>query len=226
MVEATALKGRVAKAVGRGGSYGALSADTVDILKEAVEEFNLAPDEYIDTLRLPSSVTDLPTLVAYLRTIKDKLSKRDNKVKNEDWDVAKSGELKLYKLFVCCIHAFDNYLSNSPDTSLALKGVAEAAILTGRSSAPASLASKGKTMWEKTFEANQPRTLASMCTLLYLCKETSVAAPVLPPKGPPSPPIGTPVQTSAPPSAAKGSKGTTQSLQSSTATDMKATASA
>lgn len=174
MVEAKDLKGRVISYIGAGGKIGHFSDSTKKKLVDAKALFELAPDEYIDTGRLPSSVTSLSTLVDYLKTIKEKLAKRDNAVENKDWNVAKSGQLRLYKLFVCNIHALSDYASDdSANFQVAAGVLAVAACGFGKANPPVGLSAKGKTMWDKTYGDSQPRTIATMKTLVFLCKDDS-----------------------------------------------------
>jgi hypothetical protein len=171
MVLAVGLKAHVISFLGTGGGVLPFSKEVLDGLSDAKSMFELAPDAFIDTARLPSSVVSLSTLVQYLKTIKDKLEKRDNATANKDWDVAKSGELRLYKLFACNIHALSDYITKGkPDFSLAPILFADAARMYGKANPPDGLSLKGRTMWEKTYGDGQPRTAASMKTLVYLCK--------------------------------------------------------
>lgn len=182
MVLATDLKARVRAYIAAAGGVGEFSDDTKAALADAKAMFELAPDPFIDTARLPTSVTSLFTLVDYLQTIKSKLEKRDNVVDNKDWDVAKSGELRLYKLFVCNIHALSSFIEDgNPDYTVNTNLFAQAACLHGKANPPVGLSTKGNTMWTKTYEDTQIRTVATMKTLIYLCKPPSIqaAAPVV-----------------------------------------------
>jgi hypothetical protein len=147
-------------------------------LEAAKQEFMLAPDPYVDTVRLPTTVVSLSTLFDYLRTIKGLLESRDNNVKNSDWDVAKSGQLKLYKAFVCAIHALSNYLDDGVISASALPVFVKAVVAHARLHAPEGLSENGTTMWTKFFEGDQPRTLATLATLTTLCV-MEPAAPAL-----------------------------------------------
>jgi hypothetical protein len=159
--------------VGRGGGIGTFSADVLDALREATEKFLLAPDEFVDVGRLPASVTNLSTLFQYLTSIQQKLSTRDNKVKNEDWEVAKSGELRLYKLYVCAIHALYAFINAGYDSNANASIFAEALVTFARSNTPPGLAENGATLWKKAFEGSQPRTLAVVKSLLYFCMRSA-----------------------------------------------------
>jgi hypothetical protein len=185
MVLAVGLKAHVISFLGTGGGVLPFSKEVLDGLSDAKSMFELAPDAFIDTARLPSSVVGLSTLVQYLKTIKDKLEKRDNATANKDWDVAKSGELRLYKLFACNIHALSDYITKGkPNYNLAPILFSDAARMYGKANPPDGLSLKGKTMWEKTYGDGQPRTAASMKTLVYLCKfesGTPTDRPTLPP---------------------------------------------
>jgi hypothetical protein len=165
----------------RGGPVGVFTYEVFQLLSAAKEEFMIAPDEFVDVGRLPASVTSLDTLISYLRTIKTKLSNRDNKVKTEDWEVAKSGELRLYKLYVCCIHALYGYAKGSPDINANPTMFSAAVITHARSSQPPNLAKNGATLWQKTFSDAQPRTQAVVKSLLYFCMRETAARPPAPP---------------------------------------------
>lgn len=178
MVQATDLKEKVKAFTDTSLCVGIFSDETQKALYEAKALFELAPDEFIDTGRLPNSVSSLSSLVEYLKTIKEKLEKRDNKTKNEDWDVAKSGQLRLYKLFVCNIHALSAYLAEGkPDFGASPAAFAAAAVIHGKANLPKGLSTKGKTMWEKTFGDSQPRTAATMKTLVFLCQPAEEKKP-------------------------------------------------
>jgi hypothetical protein len=146
------------------------------LLESAALKFNLAPDLYVDVGRLPASVTDFPALVTFLGEIQDKLAKKDNSVKNEEWETAKSGELRLYKLYVCCIHALSTYAgqATAPPTNVPASTYATAACTHARTNVPGTLAGKAKILWEKTFASEAGRTVKVMVSLLYLCSNTTV----------------------------------------------------
>jgi hypothetical protein len=164
-----------------------LSNDVRDILSDATVEFALAPDAFIDVGRLPVSVTNLSTLVDYLRTIQQKLAKRDNKVKTEDWDVAKSGELRLYKFYVCAIHALSNYIEGAPAVNVTHVVFAQAVATHASGNPPADLAENGSKLWKQTFNGNQPRTISVIMSLLYFCHREANPGGPAPPPGPPAP---------------------------------------
>jgi hypothetical protein len=180
-----AIVNSVKAAANRSGPVGAFSPVIVAELTGASEEFPLAPDEFVDVGRLPPGVTTFATLIDYLRSIKSKLTNRDNSVENKDWDVAKSGELRLYKLFVCVIHALDSYINGTPDYNVNIIAFSNAVIMHGRATKPDGLAKKGAILWEKTFASDQPRTVAVTRTVIYLCMRQTRAPP--PPPAPPVP---------------------------------------
>lgn len=175
MATTHAVVAKVKAESGTNAVVGSIAAPTVAKLYDAKEEFALAPDEYIDVGRLPPVVVGLDSLITYLRSVKAKLSARDNKVKTEDWEVAKSGELKLYKLFTCCIHGLHYYISSSPDESISLTDYTKAVISAALAHAPSGLSASGTTLWQKTFDQTYPRTQAVMRTLIVFCKEDTAA---------------------------------------------------
>jgi hypothetical protein len=159
-------------------------------LAEAVLQFNLAPDLFVDVGRLPTSVTNIATLVAHLEDIKLKLAKKDNKTKNDEWDVAQSGELRLYKLYVCCIHALSNYLVATAvlDTNVTPNVFATTVCTHARTNVPGELAGKAKILWEKTFATEAGRTVKVMVSLVYFCRATATAGASSAGPKPPAPP--------------------------------------
>jgi hypothetical protein len=165
------------------GAIAAFPLGVDDKLTAAKQEFMLAPDPYIDTVRLPTTVVSLSTLFAYLRTIKGLLESRDNNVKNADWDVAKNGQLKLYKAFVCSIHALSNFLDDAIVTTSALPAFVKEVAAHARTRPPAGLSVNGATMWTKFFEGDHPRTLATLATLTALCLLELAAIPAITPRG-------------------------------------------
>jgi len=169
-----------------------LSDDVRDLLSDATVEFALAPDAFIDVSRLPVSVTNLSTLIDYLRTIQQKLAKRDNKVKTEDWDVAKSGELRLYKFYVCAIHALSNYIESMPAVNVTHAVFAQAVATHASGNPPADLAENGAKLWKQTFNGNQPRTISVIMSLLYFCHREANPGGPAPPAVPPAPVAASP----------------------------------
>jgi hypothetical protein len=128
-------------------------------LATAAAEFNLAPDHWIDVKRIPATVTDLDTLVAYLRTLRDEIS-------NPRPDTQSSGRLKLYKLMICMIHALDSYVSSGPNFSVTASVFCAAALEHGRLNVPAGLSDNGQKMWTATFEAGNVRAQHCMAVLV------------------------------------------------------------
>jgi hypothetical protein len=104
-------------------------------------------------------VTDLRSLVDYLRTVRDELS-------NPRPDTATSGRLKLYKLFVCVIHALDGYLKASPRFGVTAADFVDAAISHGQSAPPKGLSANGITLWTATFDAGNMRSRHCMAVLV------------------------------------------------------------
>lgn len=186
MLVNTTLVSLVKAAAADGARVNPFPTNVIASLQAAVDEFQLAPDDHIDVGRLPTSVVSLATLFAYLRSIQSKLSARDPKVKTEDWDVAKSGELRQYKLYVCAIHALHSYLSDSPDHTVNCSRFVEAVQTHARINLPKALSKNGSTLWAKTFDGTSPRTLAVITSLIYFCSRASGRGRNLPP--PPSPP--------------------------------------
>jgi hypothetical protein len=161
-------------AVSTDAVVGPFSQTVKDLIKEGVEQFELAPDEYVDVSRLPPSVNTLRDLYAHLKSIQTQLSSRDNKVKNEDWDVAKRGDLRLYKLYVCGLHAMHGYINSATATPAKFGDYVSAVIAHGRTNKPKGLAGRGSTLWDKTFAETQPRTRAVISSILFFMQEAGV----------------------------------------------------
>jgi len=130
-------------------------------LQAAVEEFTLAPDDLIDVKRLPVSVTDFPSLVTHLRGIRDRLASNDDKV-------ITSGLKKQYKLYVCCIHAFNNARPTITVFPISTMGYVRALLAHGRNNPPASLSPAGQKLWSSTFDDPSPRTVSVMVSLVHM----------------------------------------------------------
>lgn len=157
------------------GPTGKFADDILEILAQGADDFALGPDEFVDVLRLPKSVISLPTLMDHLLSIKAQLGSRDNKISTEDWDVAKRGDLRLYKMFACAIHALNDYLQTSPDFGLSIMNFAEQAVAYGRVHPPPGLAKGGLKMWTSNFEAPCPRLISCMATLVFFCKSNGIS---------------------------------------------------
>jgi len=188
------LVNQVRTHVTNGVPPGVFHPDVLAALLDAATEFPLAPDEFVDVGRLPPAVVDLATLFAHLRAIKQKLAAKSSEVKTVDWEVAKSGELRLYKLYVCALHALHAYLGTQYDGTLTPNDFALAAIAFAQANPPADLAEKGTKLWQKTFDGTSPRCAAVMKSLLYFCSQT--AANIAPAAG-----GGAPAQGNAPAAA-------------------------
>jgi len=191
------LVNQVRAHVTNGVPPGAFHPDVLTALLDATTEFPLAPDEFVDVGRLPPAVVDLATLFAHLRSIKQKLAAKSSEVKTVDWEVAKSGELRLYKLYICALHALHSFLGTAYDATLTPNDFALAAIAFAQTNPPADLAEKGTKLWQKTFDGTSSRCLAVMKSLLYFCSQTAaniapVAGAVAPVQGNPPPTVPAP----------------------------------
>jgi hypothetical protein len=141
--------------------------EVLDKLTDAVSAFPLAPDEFIDVGRLPVGVNSLDMLITHLKSIKEKLANRNNRTQNQDWAVAKSGELRLYKLFVCCIHGMCGYIASGAKWTVKPEDFVKAVMVYARKSPPDNLSTSGKTLWTKTFEEGSVRTTSCMHALVF-----------------------------------------------------------
>jgi hypothetical protein len=152
-----------------------LTQETLDKVRSAAELFPLAPDEYVDVKRLPGNIRTFQGLIDYLKTIQAKIRTRPPGVSNQEWEVAQKGELKLYKLLVCGIHAISAYTAQTPgpDLYLPLSQVSDATILYAATRAPAGLSQSGTKLWSATFSGAVPRTRACVNTIYYLLSRDS-----------------------------------------------------
>jgi len=149
---------------------GNLSEDTLAKVVSATNMFPLAPDEYVDVKRIPQTVTTFQHLVDYLTTIQTKIKSRPPGKSNQDWDVAQKGELKLYKLLVCGLHAIAAYTAqgDAVDLDRPLNEVSDDTIAYARATPPGGLSQNGTTLWNATFSGAVPRTKACVNTIYYL----------------------------------------------------------
>jgi len=171
-METHALAHRLKTFMDANSHVDSISAEAMQKLAAAVEEFQLAPDALIDVKRLPSSVVDFQTLVDYLLAIKKKISDRPAGTDNQNWEVAKSGELKLYKLFACGMHAVNGYLTQDPAPNLGkdIQAVGNDVFAYGGTNAPDGLSSSGVTLWKATFDSPAPRTHTCLRTILFMLR--------------------------------------------------------
>jgi len=178
-MEAHALAQRLKTFMDAGTHVDGISDDAMQKLAAAVEEFQLAPDALIDVKRLPPTVVNFQSLVDYLLTIKRKISDRPANTDNQSWEVAKRGELKLYKLFACGMHAVSGYLTQNPVPNLAkdIQAVGNDVFVYGGTHAPDGLSASGVKLWKATFDSPAPRTHTCIRTVLFMLKH-HVAAPV------------------------------------------------
>jgi hypothetical protein len=156
-------------------NVGNLNTETLALLIAAKELFQLAPDAYIDVKRIPPNVRTIQGLFDYLQAIQAKIKTRPPGVSNQDYDVAQRGELKLYKLLVCAIHAIAAYLGQDfmPDLERPLNQIADDTIAHARTNAPAGLSQSGTTLWNATFSGAVPRTKACVNIVYYLLSRNS-----------------------------------------------------
>jgi hypothetical protein len=129
----------------------------------------------IDVGRLPPSVQSFSALVDHLRAVKKQIAERPSGVETADWDVAKRGDLKLYKLFICAIHATHAYLTKEADVALdrPLATVAQDIITAAPGNAPEGLSKGGQDLWTATFSGAVPRTSSCVKALLFLLHKDS-----------------------------------------------------
>jgi len=147
----------------------------------AAEEFNITPDNWIDIKRLPGTVTDLPSLVNHLRTIRTELENPTDETK-------KSGRMRLYKLFVVCIHAVSAWIQGNPDYAQSLQAVVESIKDHARRNVPQGISAKGTKLWTASFDAGNARTTSCLTTLIHFMVTNAQAAAAAGAGGPPAGP--------------------------------------
>jgi hypothetical protein len=172
---ATALKAFIDQTT----HVGDLTQETLAKVASAVDLFPLAPDEYVDVKRIPTGIMTFQGLMDYLKQIQAKIRTRPPSVSNQEWEVAQKGELKLYKLLVCGIHAVSAYTAQNPGPNLNLpvSQVSDATIIHAATNAPAGLSQSGTTLWRATFSGAVPRTKACMNTIYFLLSRDSAGDP-------------------------------------------------
>lgn len=168
-----ALVRRVRTWVADDPNVNAFTLDVLFALEKAVDEFNIEPDEYADIRRMPLSVTSLDTLVAHLRSIKVKLAGRPTGVVNANWDVAKSGELRSYKQFACCIRALYIAVCHGQPNGVPLSEFVNGVLVTASGNPPKALSSNARTLWNKTIDPNNSRTKVDLSLLVQICQQTN-----------------------------------------------------
>lgn len=150
------------------------AGDWIAELQAAASEFELAPDIWIDVKRLPVSVVNLTSLVDHLRTIRDEL-------KNPTDDTKESGRLKLYKLFVCCIHAYHGYISSGQRFGADVSDLVMQIFVFAPINPPSGLSAKGLTLWRATFDPSNSRGKSCLATLIMFSQAGVSAAGPSPP---------------------------------------------
>lgn len=151
----------------------------LEALRSATEEFNLAPDDWIDVKRLPPAITTLSELVNYLKGVRTELEKPSQ-------ETMESGRLRLYKLFVCCIHGLHGYLTAAPEFDVDTSAFASSAMVYAKGHPPPGLSNNGQKLWGKTFESESGRPYSCMCALIaFLQSDGADSRP--PPSKPPPP---------------------------------------
>lgn len=160
-------------------NVGNLTPETLAKVASAVDLFPLAPDEYVDVKRIPKNIMTFQSLMDYLKEIQGKIRTRPPSVSNQEWEVAQKGELKLYKLLVCGLHAISAYTAQNPvpNLDLPVTQVSDATIIHAATHAPAGLSQSGTTLWRATFSGAVPRTKACMNTLYFLLSRDNEVAP-------------------------------------------------
>jgi len=171
------------------------SAAFTALLDQAVDEFNLAPDTWIDIKRLPASITNMKTLIDHIRKIGEE-------IKNPTEQTRTSGRLRLYKLTVCCIHGLKATLGAVTPATQTISAYIDECLSYSRNHIPVGLSERGKKLWVATFEDGNARTRNVMSLLVHFMhsdlvdQSPAAAAPPAPAAAQPAAAAG----SSAPPS--------------------------
>jgi hypothetical protein len=140
-----------------------ISPNNLQLLFQAKRDFNLAPDDFVDVARTPSSVRDFAGLVGHLRLIQRELADPTEQTKT-------SGRLRYYKVMTCCINALASYceVHGREVQDMTMLALRDAVMTHARSNPPPSLSTSGKVLWDRTFEQGSGRTSTALSMVLYL----------------------------------------------------------
>ena len=158
------LAERVSAFMAATGNFNARPPDEfLEYLGGLVEEFNIAPDVWIDVKRLPVSVNSWQSLSAYMRGLRAQ-------VENKTEAIQAAGLVKLYKLLLCCIHGLHGYLraTDGPTYPISKGDMIFNAMRHANVHPPAGLSEKALKLWRATFEGSPARPTCIMATLVYL----------------------------------------------------------
>jgi hypothetical protein len=151
------------------------------LLVDAAAEFALVADPNVDVARLPASVVNLETLIAYLRSIKADMERENGSREASDADTKQpayktTGKLKQYKQFACAISAANMFLSGGATTTGHTRSELSTLIFNhGRDNPPAGLSDNGTTMWKANFDVNNSRSENCLLLLVSFITEVPVA---------------------------------------------------
>lgn len=147
-----------------------LSAILLGSLEGIVGDFNIGCETHVDVARIPATVVSIATLSAHLKETKAKLAARPSNVKNVDFEIAKAGLLKQYKMYACALSAMVRW--SRRETASEFVGTSKALVNRiiewGKENPEPTLGSDGKKMWTGTFSGNEARLKSVMCHILAL----------------------------------------------------------
>jgi hypothetical protein len=134
----------------------------LEYLGGMVEEFNIAPDVWIDVKRLPISVDSWNSLRQYMRGLRTQVENKTEAIQN-------AGLVKLYKLLLCCTHALSTYLRapDGPTYPMIRADMVTNAMRHATMHPPVGLSDKAMKLWKATFEGSPSRPTCIMATLVY-----------------------------------------------------------
>jgi hypothetical protein len=153
-----------------------ISESAIKKLEAAAEEFTLVPDAMIDVKRLPLGMTTFDDLVRHITALRGKISQRDSNQKITDSDIAKSGELKQYKMFVCSIHGVKNFVKAKKDLGKPLSNVVDDIMAHSKDNPPGGLSEGGTKLWKSSYDARPPRMMTCIRLVVMLLATDEVNA--------------------------------------------------
>lgn len=135
-----------------------------------IDDFNLSSDPFADVSRLPKSVNSYKTLIAHLKNLKVQISKKPQDIANKDFELAKSGMLKQYKLFACALSAMKRWSGrdSSKEISGTRKAHARRIVEWAKDNVEDTMSSNGKTMWKAAFSQNSDRMVSIVMLIIAL----------------------------------------------------------
>lgn len=160
------------------GDYEGDLATLSESLEEFDVDFNLGPDAFADVKRMPATVRTIDDLMDYLMVLKGRISQRPSLVPTADWDVAKSGDLKLYKMYVCCGMALKRFLTANAGFVGTPSDIANAVIRSSTNTRELNLSDSGMKLWTAVFGNGSIRAKSVILHYLSLTRNEAIQRPI------------------------------------------------